>query len=346
VPYIAEGAVAPEDLTNLLLAASTGDHAAFRRLYGATHQRLFAMLMLLIRRQDVAEDVLQDGYLRVWLHARSFDPARGRAFPWMARIFRNAAFDRMRRNYDGLADVTDLAVTLEAPSIELDNAIDLARALERLTEDQRTAISMMYLYGFTSQQIAERLDTPIGTVKSWVRRGAGRLQGYFQGETATQQVPSSDPPSPPRANYLGKLRKRQSEKIIRSILDVVATETSSETPEALFDTIRRLFSAVHAREAIVRALPSPTGGRERLRPTSDLRLQDMLRFLQTCLPGLDDARRLILATGIVAVSSVQLWMFVRDNCSMDGARAGEAAAQTVAAILEEVDFEEGKTADS
>jgi DNA-directed RNA polymerase specialized sigma24 family protein len=65
----------------------------------------------------------------------------------MARIFRNAAFDRMRRSRDGLADLADLAITLEAPPIELDNTIDLARALERLTEDQRTAISMMYLYG-------------------------------------------------------------------------------------------------------------------------------------------------------------------------------------------------------
>lgn len=111
------------------------------------------------------------------------------------------------------------------------------------------------------------------------------------------------------------------------------TVTTPETPDELFANIRRLFTSLDANEGIVRAVLSTPEGRELRRPTNEARLRHMLHFLDTHVPGLDAEQCLSLAAGIVSVSSVLSWMFMRDNCGMDGARAGEAASLTVAAIL-------------
>lgn len=124
-----------------------------------------------------------------------------------------------------------------------------------------------------------------------------------------------------------------------------ATVTAPETPDALFANIRRLFASLDEREGIVRAVLSTAEGRELRRPTNEARLRHMVGFLEAQVPGLEEARRLSLAAGIVSVSSVLSWMFMRDNCGMDGARAGEAAAQTVAAILEAARSEAARTRD-
>lgn len=188
MPHTATETHTREELSDLLLATSAGDRAAFRRLYDATCQRLFGMAMLLLRRRDVAEDVLQDGYLRVWSSARSFDPARGAALPWMARIVRNVAIDRLRQENRVFDELGEHADTLAAITVPLDGDLDLARALDSLSKDQRAAVTLMYVYGFTSQEIADRMKAPVGTVKSWIRRGAGRLHRQFHGDTVSLQT--------------------------------------------------------------------------------------------------------------------------------------------------------------
>jgi AcrR family transcriptional regulator len=112
-----------------------------------------------------------------------------------------------------------------------------------------------------------------------------------------------------------------------------ANVTTPETPEALSANIRRLFSSLDANEGIIRAVLSTPEGRELRRPTNSARFAHMLGFLETHVPGLDPELRISIAAGIVSVSSVLSWMFMRDNLPMDGARAGEAAATTVELIL-------------
>jgi AcrR family transcriptional regulator len=109
--------------------------------------------------------------------------------------------------------------------------------------------------------------------------------------------------------------------------------TTPDTPEALCASIRRLFASLDANEGIVRAVLSTAEGRELRRPTNKARLQHMVSFLEIHAPKLDPEQRLSVAAGIVMVSSVPSWMFMRDNYEMDGVRAGEAAARTVEAIL-------------
>jgi RNA polymerase sigma-70 factor (ECF subfamily) len=171
---------ATEDLSALLLATAAGDRAAFRRLYDATSAKMLGMAILLIRRRDAAEDALQDGYIRIWSNAHSYDPSRGPALPWLVRIIRNAVIDRMRRERAAHDDLDDLAETMAAAFSPPELRLDIQRALVTLTGDQRRAVILLYVHGLTCQEIAARLDAPVGTVKSWLRRGASRLSRYFE----------------------------------------------------------------------------------------------------------------------------------------------------------------------
>jgi RNA polymerase sigma-70 factor, ECF subfamily len=181
--HIAKDAVARDDLADLLLATARGDRIAFRHLFEATNQRLFGMVLLLLRRRDVAEDALQDGYLRIWSHARFFDPERGAAWSWVFQVARNAAIDRLRQDRRRFSDVVDHADTLIAPAAPVDARLDAVRALECLTDQQRTAVVLMYVHGLTCQQIADDLGAPLGTVKSWIRRGIERMHLHFHAGT-------------------------------------------------------------------------------------------------------------------------------------------------------------------
>jgi AcrR family transcriptional regulator len=109
--------------------------------------------------------------------------------------------------------------------------------------------------------------------------------------------------------------------------------TTPGTPEALYANIRRLFASLDANEGIVRAMMSTPEGRELRRPTNAARFAHMLGFVDVHVPGLEPELRASVAAGIVSVSSVLSWMFMRDNLGMDGARAGEAAATSVEMIL-------------
>ena len=169
-----------DSLTAPLLATAAGDRLAFRHLYEATTGTMFAHALRLLRRRDAAEDALQEGYLRLWSNARSFDPARGRAMPWIARIIRNTAIDRLRQDRAGMEVLNDHAETLPAHPVPFAGlAVDMQRALASPSANQRNAILLFYVHGLTCQEIAAPLDVPLGTVKSWIHRGAGRLARYF-----------------------------------------------------------------------------------------------------------------------------------------------------------------------
>lgn len=107
-----------------------------------------------------------------------------------------------------------------------------------------------------------------------------------------------------------------------------------ETVPALLETIRRLFASLDADEAVIRAVLSAPEGREVRRVANQTRLAHMLGFVERLVPDLPERERHNLASGIISVCSVLSWMFMRDNCGYDGARAGEAAAQAVAYMLE------------
>lgn len=167
-----------DDPDALLVATAGGDQQAFARLYRLAAAKLFGLLVRILRREDWAEEVLQEVFVSVWRHAGDFTPSRGAAWPWLLQIARNRALDRWRR---ASQDATDPDADLEAipdgsPPVDAQLARDrdarrLHGCLERLVARQRECVELAYFEGLSHSQLAERLSVPIGSVKTWIRRG-------------------------------------------------------------------------------------------------------------------------------------------------------------------------------
>lgn len=175
-----------------LQAVAKGDTAAFSALYRQTSAKLFALSMGILKRKDWAEEFLQEAYTRIWRSAHRFDPAKGSGISWIVTIARNTALSKlMRRPKDEFAG--NEAEMLQLPSrtpTPIENAMrssdarQLAECLSELENDQRRSIYLIYYEGLTQREVAEHLERPIGTVKSWVRRGLIRLKGCLDREEA------------------------------------------------------------------------------------------------------------------------------------------------------------------
>lgn len=167
----------PEALNALITAVASGDQAAFRKLYDATAPKLLGVLVRIVKRRDLAEEVLQEVYLRIWQRAGTYDAGQGAPFGWMAAIARNRAIDVQRKRVesrlgDGDDDVRLVEQALRTTS-DAPDAADregLRACLEELQARPRECVILAYCYGYTREELAERYDVPTGTLKTWVRR--------------------------------------------------------------------------------------------------------------------------------------------------------------------------------
>lgn len=166
------------ELEALLEATARGDEDAFRVLYERTAPVLLGLSMRLLRRRDVAEDVLQDAFIRIWHNASEYHRDRGRVLSWMACIVRNRAIDVLRR---ARADAEQGDEEDSGPGpFELaqhaDDAERLMRCLGLLGERQSRSIALAFFEGLSHRELAGRLQEPLGTVKTWIRRGLVSLR--------------------------------------------------------------------------------------------------------------------------------------------------------------------------
>lgn len=170
------------DLPGLLAAVAAGDRAALRSLYERQSPRLFGVANAILRDRDLAADALQDAFLRIARRAGQFDPARGRAEAWLAAIVRHAALDIVRArgrevpNDDPLLGDEAEAAEAEARLIATAEGRRLRDCLATLETRNRAGIILAFVHGLSHPQIAHRLDLPLGTVKSWIRRGLMALR--------------------------------------------------------------------------------------------------------------------------------------------------------------------------
>ena len=170
-------------LVEALVATGREDRSAFRTVYDLTSAKLFGVVLRICNDRGAAEEVLSDVYLTIWKRAGAYEPGRASPISWLATIARNRAIDWRRA-----AGRTPSTPLDEAPDIADDraNAFDLlaqdegARALhlclDALDDKQRGAIRTAFFDGLTYAELAERDAVPLGTMKSWVRRGLIRLK--------------------------------------------------------------------------------------------------------------------------------------------------------------------------
>jgi RNA polymerase sigma-70 factor, ECF subfamily len=171
------------DIEDLLARISTGERTALAELFNAEAGRLIAIAQRIVRRRDLAEEVVQDVFVAVWRKAELFNLNRGSARGWLTTMTRNRALNLIRN--DARMDYLD-SITLAQVSdreVEALNAFDalaernaLRICLERLDEPRRRAILLCYVTGLNHGEAAATMKAPLGTVKAWIRRGVLALQ--------------------------------------------------------------------------------------------------------------------------------------------------------------------------
>lgn len=167
---------APE-LLWLLAAVAKGDEAAFARLYTATRAKLYGVVIRILRRQDLTDEVIQETYLKIWRSAGQFDPLRAAPISWMVAIARNRAIDIIRRRKE-----TSIEEEPQAMEVATDSPDPLARrelseelqrllaCIGRLPAERQRLVLLAYYNGYSRERLAAELDTPINTIKTWLRR--------------------------------------------------------------------------------------------------------------------------------------------------------------------------------
>ena len=175
---------ASKELDRLLARCGLGDRAAFGALYEATSAKLFGVALRILRREAWAEEALQDAYVKIWRHADSYNPARGRPMTWMINVVRNQSLDLLRRaDYRAQEEEwhpeRDQRMSSDNPAALAETSQEMRRVLAclgRLGEEQRHCILLSYHQGLTPTEVARQVKRPVGTVKTWIRRGLAKVR--------------------------------------------------------------------------------------------------------------------------------------------------------------------------
>jgi RNA polymerase sigma-70 factor (ECF subfamily) len=163
------------DLASRLRARDTG---AMRELYDRYGRVVYSLILRMVRNSAAAEDLVQETFLRIWNRMQAFDQERGALGPWVLTVARNRAIDYLRSADGKMAAGTIELDHLEHPgkfyefedrALSLDRARRLKDAFEKLTPHQKTVVELAYFEGLSQTEMAERMQQPLGTVKTWVR---------------------------------------------------------------------------------------------------------------------------------------------------------------------------------
>ncbi|MEK6592934.1 MAG: sigma-70 family RNA polymerase sigma factor [Pseudomonadota bacterium] len=172
-------------LAALLTQCALRNQQAFADLYRATAAKLFGVTLRILRREDWAEEVLQESYVNIWNHAADYAVQKSAPLTWMTSIARNRSLDWLRRpRQENSGAEYEIAVESwqdEAPGpleqlMRADAAGALADCLGTLDSRQRQTIVLAFFHGLSHSELAAHLQQPLGTIKTWVRRGLERLK--------------------------------------------------------------------------------------------------------------------------------------------------------------------------
>jgi RNA polymerase sigma-70 factor (ECF subfamily) len=175
-------------LVAALVRIAGGDRAALRLIYQDTSAKLFGVCLRILNDRSEAEDVLQDVYVTVWRKAGTFDPGRASPITWLVAIARNRAIDKLRAGaggrrsepIDSAAGVSDPAPAAVEVLAQAQENARLTNCLAELEARHATAIRSAFMEGNTYEELAKRMDVPLGTMKSWVRRGLLKLRACLE----------------------------------------------------------------------------------------------------------------------------------------------------------------------
>ena len=182
-------------LMELLARTAMADQRAFAELYRMTSSHLYAVALRVLRDAGAAEEVLQESFVNIWHHAGSYVAAKSQPLTWLTSIVRNRCLDQLRRREVQTVTMDDeeegLAIAAEDPTpLEMllsgADARAVGACVDALEQGQKQAIALAFFQGLSHSELAHHLREPLGTVKSWIRRGLERLRACLDGAGVTR----------------------------------------------------------------------------------------------------------------------------------------------------------------
>lgn len=170
--------MSPADQHAVLIAAcANGDRAALQTIYQRESAAMIGVAVRIVKRRELAEEVVHDAFVQVWRHAGSFDASIGNGRSWLYAIVRNRAINLLRDSSREQAAPEDEITALMESGIPAKDAFDklaegsaLRRCLQQLDPKRRLGVLLAYVEGLSHGEIAARLGVPLGTAKAWLRR--------------------------------------------------------------------------------------------------------------------------------------------------------------------------------
>jgi RNA polymerase sigma-70 factor (ECF subfamily) len=178
----------------LMERAGRGDAKAFSVIYDRHSTAAYSLAYRMCGRKGTAEDVMQEAFLSLWRAGARYDPKRGSVRTWVLGIVHNRAIDALRRSTvhdsrrasdEGIEERFEARERTDVEAVRRGDAVQLRAAMDTLPPDQLRVIELAYFGGFTHSEIAEMLDTPLGTVKGRMRLGLEKLRSVL-GEAARE----------------------------------------------------------------------------------------------------------------------------------------------------------------
>ena len=173
----------PSALADDLSRVAKGDRAAFARVYSATSAKLYGVVLRILQRRDLTDEVVQEVYIKIWQRAGDFDATRASPITWMATIARNRALDEVRKVKHVRIDDAPEALQVADPGrlasdwVELsDDYARLLRCLDGLEPMKRDIVKLAYLEGLSREALSERFGHPVATIKTWLHRSLKSLR--------------------------------------------------------------------------------------------------------------------------------------------------------------------------
>ncbi len=183
VSYIAPATSTEETLINGII---NGDKVAIDQLYKMYSSALFGIISRIVKFDEVAEDILQDTFVKIWKSISQYDSSKGRLFTWMANLAKNAAIDQVRSKYytnavktDAISDTQVNVIDLQYQFMPNSDGIGLKQLMCNLKPDHKKIIDLFYFEGYTHKEVSKKLDIPLGTVKTKIRQSILTLRKYF-----------------------------------------------------------------------------------------------------------------------------------------------------------------------
>lgn len=172
-----------EDLSRLLGEIAQGDRQSFAVFYSATGSKVFGVCLSLLKRRDLAEEIVQEVYVKIWAKAADFDSGRASPITWIATIARNRCLDELRKkstvSLDELQETQEFAAEEINPLAGIEHGQNLAAlmsCLNSLEEEKRQMILLAYYRGFSREALSQKFAKPVATIKTWLHRGLAQLR--------------------------------------------------------------------------------------------------------------------------------------------------------------------------